>query len=522
MSSSKAKFFPFDSTKFLESLNNYEPVLVLSEELFTPEWLDSKKLIITYAMGVKDKIENKLQQKLETLWRARETLINHKFQCNVDIIVKSDTEVSHDELMAHSFLIYGTPPSEVFSKYIEDCPLKIKDGQIIAGEKSYHGETFQLSIVIPNPHNPHRFLAFVMGTSPTYIKNGLYLSEVGKYFITRLSTDPNMLDIIEEGYIEINRDSKVIGIKKRKRYPADSNWQCTLSDNYLFCVRSDSLAQKEITYLINQHENAYRNIISTLKIEPKRDQFICYIHEKYLYDDFEKRGAYWPGTNIIHAVYNEERRKDYIGIHELVHAITYKYWGWQNKQAPLWAEGVATLLGWQNEKPFESYAAEIMYSHELLPMDHLLDNEKFLKHAPLDAYLQSASFVKFLIERCGWQKFSEMAKGLPNKPPKDTTVFEHVYNTAFAEMEIEWVSHITKYLKDHTKEIEEWRPLWSARRHMCYRRYPQAILDIKTILKKDIRDPYIFYLAGECYFFIGNFEEAIKNFLKNILLKKDI
>jgi tetratricopeptide (TPR) repeat protein len=508
MEQSEVEFFPKDSIEFWR---NVEPIYVLSEELCDTNWIGSEPLIITYSSDTKYYGDAEdFQNKLNKQWEERIRNFNRKSSSNLKVIVKPDLEVRMHELKTSSFLIYSMLPCFVFSKIIEglDPIIKIEGKKIIVGENSYEGDYLQISVTIPNLFNPRRFFAFIIGTSLFY--SGMYIAGLGEYNIHRPDGE-----IIEKGSLEFDEHGKAIGFKNRKEYRQDNNWLCTLSNHFIICVRPGSLAQKEIKHLIRLHESAYKDIATTLGIKSNNDKFLWYVHHRYKGIEI-KRGYYEPCSRIIHTVYNEEVREIYLGIHELVHAITDKYWG--RNELCLWSEGTSTFLD-KNKKsirPIEFYTAELLYSNALVPLKDLLNNSTFKKYANVDVYNQAASFVKFLVERYGWRRFGDMVKKCSKKPSKVLELFECVYNTALTEIEKEWKSYISEYLKKHKNEIEDWRPLWSAQRNMFYKNYPVALSDIEVSLKKNDKDPYVFYLAGKCHFSIGNLEVAHNNFLKAV------
>ena len=109
-------------------------------------------------------------------------------------------------------------------------------------------------------------------------------------------------------------------ISKFKDYP----WKVYKSDNYVFHVEAESLAEKNIEEVKTRQESAYAKIIQTLKLQ-KADQKIKY----YFYSSQDKKselmGDDWFGQSIynefeVHAIYNE--RDKVLGEHEDTHLLT--------------------------------------------------------------------------------------------------------------------------------------------------------------------------------------------------------
>lgn len=200
----------------------------------------------------------------------------------------------------------------------------------------------------------------------------------------------------------------------------------------------------------------------------------------------------------------------------MVHAIVNKYLG--RHQPRLWSEGIAELLSFDDKIPLEYYSAELLYSRVLVPLSALIDDDTFKTYRPNDTYIQSGSFVKFLIESYGRRKFSHMVKRVSKKSSTAIEIFECVYNTSLQHVEKEWRCYLAEYLKQHKKEIEDIQPFMSALRHSYYKNYPAALSDIALSLRINDKNPYVYYIAGRCHFFMGDHESATNNFLKAITL----
>lgn len=173
------KWFPIDSVKFIKSV---EPArYVLDEDLMAPRWLGSGPLVIVYPTTFPghfgyDSDGEKFRTDLEETWKKRIKTYNRLTSQDLGIVVKPDIDITHEELNKRSFLIYGTPPSAFFFKYLEQkFPISIEGGKIKVEDRAYDDENLQLVITIPSPLNPIRFWTLVMGTTPHSAMKGLYM-----------------------------------------------------------------------------------------------------------------------------------------------------------------------------------------------------------------------------------------------------------------------------------------------------------------------------------------------------------
>lgn len=487
---SSTEFFPIDSLEFLK---NICPNYLIDEKLICLDWLGDKPLIITYwPDDFKDNCKGLLK-----LWKKNAMAWNYKTSKTFKFIVKPGNEITDDEMVNNSFLIYGLP-----NKIEDKIPIKIKDGRCIIGENSYEGDALQLSIVIPNPVNSSRFIAIAMTASDHFA--GINLTEVGGYSLTR----DNYMNYIEEGCLEYDTSGNAVGLKWKKQHPEDNNWLYTTSGNHIFCVRPDSHAQRDIKKLINIHETAYKNITRTLNIRYKKpEKIMCFINQKNTFRNYYK-------NNKIYTIYNDERKAqyEYAGAHELVHALMHKYFGFST---PLFDEGLAELLGSTFRRSIDFYTAELLYSNDLVPLTELLADDTFKSLPPTIAYMQSASFVQYLISHYGLRRFIHLYKVSAKCKSKTVAAFlPQIYNKPLVDMEKEWKAYIAAFLNKHRDEIVSVRPLWAAKRNLFRKDYPATLSYVEDCLRKSTNDPEVYWVAGNAHFFIGNLELSIETFLK--------
>jgi hypothetical protein len=465
-------------------------------------------LVVTYSRDV-DSSYKAFIDEIIRFWKyvgAR----NKKFD-SLKVEVMADASVNRDHFKSSSFLIFNTPTSPVFSQYMDPAfPIKLKEREIIIGDTSYQGGNLQLSFTIYNPFNRDRFIAFIIGTTafPSY---HFHIPLLGEYCLSRL---PHFDETLEKGTFEFSSEFKAVGIKSRKQFQEDSEWLALGSEHFLFYLRPDLVAQKEIESIKSIHEQAYERTTSYLGKRTNKDMFQCYIHEK----ESEEGTTGWvkPFSNIMHTVYNDESKRKYSGPHEVTHAVLNNHVGC--KHLKCFSEGIADLLNWDDDKDPEFNAAESLYSNALLKIGDLAQNDIFKECFSSDVYKQSASLTRFLTDRFGWGRFLEMVRETSGQNSNLRNAFQNVYSLSPEEVGKDWKSLIVDYLCKHRIEIEKQRLLRAANRSIYYKRYGEALDLIGLSLMNNDKNPYKHYLAGKCHFLMGIYELAEGSFSRSVSL----
>lgn len=88
-------------------------------------------------------------------------------QMRGDVRMKSDTDVTDDDIAAHNLILWGDPSSNTLLARIADkLPIRWGDGQITVGEQNFDAATHAPVLIYPNPLNPRRYV--VLNSSFTY------------------------------------------------------------------------------------------------------------------------------------------------------------------------------------------------------------------------------------------------------------------------------------------------------------------------------------------------------------------
>jgi len=228
-------------------------------------------------------------------------------------------------------------------------------------------------------------------------------------------------------------------------------------DIYYF---KDSTAEKEIELIVKEKEKGFEQICRFLgKDSDQRIRMIFFEDGETKRNATAHQGAGWAFGNTIVEIYNEEQKLD--PYHETVHILMGPY----GNPPALFNEGFATYmserLGAKALKSLSGGQSSIYERvRELKSKGEWIELEELITYTdigpgwsrPPISYPEAASFVKFLIDKYGKDKFLQAYKRLKNSG--DETVqqrnkkkLEQIYNKPLRKLEDEWektfsLSHI--------------------------------------------------------------------------------
>lgn len=224
-----------------------------------------------------------------------------------------------------------------------------------------------------------------------------------------------------------------------------NNWRTKQSDHYRFHYFPDSLAEKEIALIVQRKERDWEKICSFLNLE--NDRIIHY----YLYPSNrlkeEKMGDDGNGNAFldkfeVHAVYNKEIKC--IGPHEDVHLLI------QGVGLPITflREGLAEYFedSWCGY-PHNFWVKKFLAKGTLPPIKDLLDDEVWDLTDDMISYSVAGSFVKFLIERYGQNKFRLLYREMvsANSAAKNLSIFSLIIGDNIQLCQKEWLAQLASF-----------------------------------------------------------------------------
>lgn len=233
----------------------------------------------------------------------------------------------------------------------------------------------------------------------------------------------------------------------KQDFKNDSRWLAKKSSHYIFHYFHDSLAEKEISLIINRQEKAFAKIISFMEVsEPiKKISYYFYpdagIKKNLMGDDWYAQ-AIWKDF-IIHVIYSEGIKP--LGEHEDTHLLSLP-WG---LSIAFFQEGLAEYLAGRNwyGQDHDDIAGEVLKKKILPSAKSMMEHRKWLELDDKNAifyYSFVASFTKFLIEKYGKIKFKMLYRNTSRDKAKEENcnVFLNIYKISLDEAEREWKKYI--------------------------------------------------------------------------------
>ncbi len=234
-----------------------------------------------------------------------------------------------------------------------------------------------------------------------------------------------------------------------------SHFEKHTTDHFeIYCFRG-SLASRQINDIEHQRESGYRVISELLDTTTSsRIRLFFFPDAESKKKETGHTGAGWAINNNIIEIYNEDTRLD--PFHEVAHIVA----GQLGEPPALFNEGFATYsserlgsdalkyLGSPGKKIDETVKACLLEG-KLIPLDSLFHYTDIgpEKSKPFISYPEAASFVKYLLETYGKEKFRLAYQKLendddPNVVARNHQAFKEIYGLSIVEMEKEWLKKL--------------------------------------------------------------------------------
>lgn len=200
----------------------------------------------------------------------------------------------------------------------------------------------------------------------------------------------------------------------------------------------DSIPEEEIELLANEHEKKFNQIAKDLGVD-FRGRVEVFLYPPDLEDEiWEARRVFSDRSfNEIHCYYNGMGDHGHI-THDLVHIISFELVTDEEVRriSPLLKEGLAEYLaGRPWGRSVDEWTAGFLKEGKIISLDRLRDPDFFKDNNPVLTYTEAASFVKFLIENYGMEKFKEAYS---------KNSFASVYGKPLAQLEEQWLKHLSR------------------------------------------------------------------------------
>ncbi len=238
----------------------------------------------------------------------------------------------------------------------------------------------------------------------------------------------------------------------------EKDWLIKQSPHYIFHYFKNSLVEKDINKIIKIKEKHYNKILSFLKVKNYRKiKYYLYpsLKEKIeLMGDDSLGNVIWEEFELInnkvktkrfeiHILYNVKRK--FIGEHEDTHLLSLP-WG---LSIYLFSEGLSqfieeSLFG----KDIDILSKKLMKKNKLYSLKWLCNNKNWNKVKEEIVYPQAGSFIRYLINNFGLEKFKKVYKKLSRdkKVKENIKIMESSYPESINKLETNWKRYLN-YLK---------------------------------------------------------------------------
>jgi hypothetical protein len=218
-------------------------------------------------------------------------------------------------------------------------------------------------------------------------------------------------------------------------HPDDQSWNTVIVDTSILKYKSDSPAEKDIEELKSLHQQAYKQIQTTLAISFTAPIFF-YIFNEAADADFEtdELGQVYPSNLTVELLYKEHTSlENYYDVllHEVAHVMFEL--GVGSSGLVFFVEGAAVALSNEDTVPF---FPEVLYQfplYDLITMD--MDNFYASEYRTLH-YAIAGSFSQYLIQEYGIETFKQCY--VHCKGHNFMTEFSRIFGVNFMIVASEW------------------------------------------------------------------------------------
>ena len=245
----------------------------------------------------------------------------------------------------------------------------------------------------------------------------------------------------------------------RRGQHASGNWQTRLlptmhkhaAEHFDIYSFKGSSAQREIDTIAEQRDRGFREICRFLgKDSDVRIRMVLFEDAATKYAHTGHQGAGWAFGDTVVEIYNDKQKLD--PYHETAHILMRSY----GSPPALFNEGFATYISERlgshalanmsgGESTVYDRVRELHAKGELIELEELLTYTEIGSSAsnPPVAYPEAASFVKFLIDTYGKDKFLKAYRTLRNSNDKSTQqqnaeALQGIYEKSLSQLKAEW------------------------------------------------------------------------------------
>jgi hypothetical protein len=296
--------------------------------------------------------------------------------------------------------------------------------------------------------------------------------------------------------------------------PLDFQWVVSDTRHFQFHFMPDTAAERDLSELADLAEAALDEIRVALEV-PFDDQMSVYLVPRVFW---QGGAAYRDKIQLISYLdrnYTSVETWSYF-THEGTHALAQDLLQpKENGGGPdgVLVEGLAVWAsdGHYRREPIDAWAALVADSDGYVPLADLRSGP-FYEFQHETSYLEGASFVKFLIERYGMDRFKQLYGQATSEADHDEALVQQLYGKSYDDLEREWLAYLDS-LNPTTEQVEGW--LLKVRSFDLMRRY-------ETELDPDARllpsGPPPEWTSDTLKVFLGRKEGAVNVVLETALI----
>jgi hypothetical protein len=240
--------------------------------------------------------------------------------------------------------------------------------------------------------------------------------------------------------------------------PADFAWSTQTHPHIAYYYPPGSAAERDLDQIAQMAEGALAYITPTLHTDVQNPLSVYLVPRL-----FWQGGAAYGGDTLLVSYLD----RNYTGVetwtyfaHESVHALAHDWLQPKEKGGPdgVLVEGLAVWAtgGHYYLDPIDQWAGAIAASEQFIPLYDLRTGDFYYDYQHEIAYHESASFVKFMIERNGLGTFRQLYGQANHDPAHDEELVQRLYGTGYAELEAEWLSYLSSLPPDRNAREAWW------------------------------------------------------------------
>jgi hypothetical protein len=299
--------------------------------------------------------------------------------------------------------------------------------------------------------------------------------------------------------------------------PIDFQWTVSETQHFAFHYMPDTAAERDLPQLAGLAEASLAEIRSVLEI-PFDGQMSVYLVPRVFW---QGGAAYRDKIQLISYLdrnYTSVETWSYF-THEGTHALAQDLLQpKENGGGPdgVLVEGLAVWAsdGHYRREPIDAWAALVAGSDSYLPLAELRAGS-FYEFQHETSYLEGASFVKFLIERYGLDRCTQLYGQSTGEAEHDEALVRQLYGTGYDDLEAEWLTYLDG-LSPTSEQLQSWQ--LKVRSFDLMRRY-ETELDPDARLLPSSPPPE--WTSDTLKVFLGRKEGALNVTLETALIAAD-